>query len=392
MTAPIADAARELQPWIVERRRHLHRNPELSFHEAKTAAFVAGELRALGLEPRATGIGGNHGLCAEIHPAGGPTAEAIALRADMDALPIQELSGLPFQSQVPGVSHMCGHDAHTTMLLGATRLLNERRGELPRTVRLFYQAAEEKFPGGARDIVAAGLLEGVRMVFGLHVDPRHDTGTLHLIEGNAMAGVDEFTLHVRGKGGHAAMPHLACDPVLAAAHVITSLQQIVSRRLDPFEPGVVSVTQVSGGTAFNVIPGEVTLNGTVRSFRPDMHDFFRGEIARIAESVAAAHGCSTELIQHEGHPPLCNAPEAVARMERAGGAVLGAAGVKAGTPMMGSEDFALYSRERPACFGFLGVGAPDDTERFMVHHPKFVLDEDALWRGAAVLAAVALEG
>ncbi|MBI5154935.1 amidohydrolase [Candidatus Poribacteria bacterium] len=387
--ASIADSARAIQDWIVTRRRFLHQNPELSFQEAKTSAYVERELKWLGFTRIHTGLNGNHGICAEL--LGRDRSHCIALRADMDALPIQEETEWEFKSRAPSVSHMCGHDAHTAMLLGAARILKEREADLPCTVRFFFQGGEERFPGGARDFITAGMLDGVDSVYGLHVDPRFDTGTIHFVEGNALAGIEEFTITIRGKGGHAAYPQATDDPVLAAAHVVTALQQVVSRRTDPFEPAVVSVTQFHAGSAFNVIPSEAVLNGTVRSFRPDMHAHFGRLIRQVVENAAAGFGCTAHIDQPEGYPPLYNHPDALARMARAAEEILGE-GVCEGAPLMGSEDFSLYTRERPACFAFLGVAAPADSERYMLHHPKFHIDEDALWRGSATLSTVAMNG
>ncbi|MEQ8820019.1 MAG: M20 family metallopeptidase [Sumerlaeia bacterium] len=386
-TLPLTESAREIAPWIIERRRHLHRHPELSFHEEQTAAFVEAELRALGFEAIRTRLGGNYSLIADL--PGADPGRIVALRADMDALPIQEATEWEFQSQNPGVSHMCGHDSHTAMLLGAARLLMERRAELPQTVRFIFQGAEEKFPGGARDVIADGGLDGVERVFGLHIDPRHDVGTIRFTDGPQMAGVDEFSITVRGVGGHAAFPHVTRDPILAASHIVVALQQIVSRRTDPLEAAVVSVTQFHGGSAFNVIPGEVTLNGTIRSFRDAMHPHFRAMMAEVAENTARAFGCEADLHQDEGYPPLVNDPEANAAYRAAAREVFGEENVLVMEPVMGAEDFALYTRERPCAFAFLGCSAPHDRDRFMVHHPRFYLDEDCLWRGAAVLAGVA---
>ena len=387
---PIAKAAKAISDWIIARRRFLHEHPELSFHEEKTAEYVERELKWLGYTNIQTRLNGNYSICAEL--LGRDLDRCIALRADMDALPIGEETQWAHKSKADGVAHMCGHDAHTSMLLGAARQLKEREAELPCTVRLFFQGGEEKFPGGARDFIASGMLEGVDSVFGLHVHPLHDTGTLLLREGRLMAGVDEFTITVRGKGGHAATPHETRDPIVAASAIVLGLQQIVSRRTDPFEPAVVSIGRFHAGTAYNVIPGEATLNGTVRSFRPDMHAHYVGLIETIATNIARAHGCEADIHMPEGYPVLANDEHATEKMRAAAREVLGNEGVALAMPIMGSEDFALYARERPACFGFLGAAAPADADRHFLHHPRFHIDEDALWRGAAILAQVAMLG
>lgn len=386
----LADRARELLPWIVERRRHLHRHPELSFEEQNTATFVESELRALGIERIRTRLNGNHGLCAEI--PGRDEGSIVALRADMDALPIQEETDVPFRSSVPGVGHLCGHDAHTAMLLGVARLLVQSPEPPPSTVRLFFQGSEEKLPGGAPDFIKEGLLEGVRAIYGLHVDPRNDVGTVDLIGGHALAGVDEFTIQVVGKGGHAAFPHATHDPVLAAAHIVTALQQVVARNTDPLEPAVLSVTRIHGGEAFNVIPSRVSLNGTIRSFRNDMHAHFAALLTRTAENVAAAFGCRVEIEQPPGYPPLLNHTEVQPNVERIAASLPGIDNVLHGAPIMASEDFAYFTQEVPAFFTFLGSTTPgtEAGERHMLHHPLFRIDEDALWRGTALMASLAL--
>ncbi len=389
VTASLLGSAQAIQDWIIARRRHLHQNPELSFCEEQTSAYVEQELRSLGFTTIHARLNGNFSLCAEL--LGRDLNRCIALRADMDALPIEEQHPCDFRSTAPGVSHMCGHDAHTAMLLGAARLLKEREADLPCTVRLFFQGGEEKAPGGARDFIESGMLEGVDAIYGLHVDPRHDTGTIHFIEGPAMAGVDEFTISIIGKGGHAAFPHENHDPVLAAANVIMALQQIVSRTVDPFDPTVVSVTSIHGGEACNVTPPEVILKGTYRSFHVDLHDHFGGLVSNIAHNVAEGFGCMAETTIIQGYPPLHNHPTALHRMREAAREFF-PDGIADGKPMMGSEDFAFYTHVVPGCFAFLGVAHPADEDRYMLHHPKFHLDEDALFRGTAILAKMALNG
>jgi amidohydrolase len=383
----VAASAFAIQDWIVARRRMIHENPELAFHEEKTSALVEKELRSLGYQNITTRLNGNWGLCAEL--LGRDRERCIALRADMDALPIQEEWDLPFRSKNPGVAHLCGHDAHTSMLLGAARILKEREAELPCTVRLFFQGAEECIPGGARDFVEAGMLEGVDEIYGLHVDPLEDTGTLHTCVGPMMAGVGNFNITLRGRGGHAAAPHMSNDVVLAASHVVVALQQIISRRLRPTIPGVVSVTRINGGTASNVIPEVVTLEGTYRSYDADMHTFYPDAIREIATLTAQAFGCTAEVAITEGYPVLVNHADAVKRMWAVGREVMNGEMHEA-EPRMGAEDFAVYGGIVPACFAYLGVAHPADNERFNVHHPRFHLDEDALWRGSAVLATLAL--
>lgn len=382
----IGAAAMAIQDWIVARRRFLHQNPELSFREEQTAKYIERELKWLGFTRIHTRLSGNYSICAEL--LGRDRGRCVALRADMDALPIQEETESPYKSRVDGVSHMCGHDAHTAMLLGAARILKEREADLPRTVRFFFQGAEELPPGGALDFLNAGMLEGVDEVFGLHVKPQADTGTLQLVDGRYLAGVELIDIHIIGKGGHAAIPHDTRDPVLAACHVVTAFQQVVSRLEDPFQPSVLSLTSIHGGEAFNVIPNEVTLKGTLRSFRVNMREHFLPILRRIAESVAAGFGCEARLEMSAGYPPLINDPGAAGKVRRTAADIF-PGGVEEGHPIMASEDFAHYTQHAPAAFAFLGVAAPADTERHGLHHPRFHIDEDALWRGSALLAALA---
>jgi len=387
--ASVCASAAAIQDWIVAHRRALHENPELSFHEEKTSALVERELRELGYTNITTRLNGNWGLCAEL--IGRDRQRCVALRADMDALPIEEEWDSPFRSRNKGVAHLCGHDAHTSMLLGAARILKEHEAELPCTVRLFFQGAEECVPGGARDFVETGMLEGVDEIFGLHVDPLEDTGCLLTRVGPMMAGVGNFRISISGQGGHAAAPHHANDVVLTASHVVLALQQIVSRRIDPIEAAVVSVTRIHGGTATNIIPESVVLEGTYRSYSSNIHDIYGNAIREIAEHTAHACGCTANVEIFEGYPVLVNNADAVNRM-RASGEEIMPGDVHESHMRMGAEDFAIYGHHVPACFAYLGVAHPADNERFNVHHPRFHIDEEALWRGSAVLANLALSG
>jgi amidohydrolase len=363
----VAVSAPDLVAEAVGWRRHLHRHPELSFAEHETAAFVERTLRGFGdvleLErPTATSV------VARLANGAGPT---IALRADLDALPIQEETGLEFASERPGVMHACGHDLHTAILLAVARTLVERRTELAGEVRFVFQHAEEVPPGGARELVAAGVVDGCDLVVGCHVFSKVPAGRVAVPTGPLLAAVDTFGLVVRGRGGHAAMPHTAIDPVVAAAAIITSLQQIVTREVDPLRRAVVSVTRVAAGTADNVIPESVELGGTVRTFEPQVQAQVRAAIERIATGVAAAHRCEAELRYEEGYAATVN---------DAGAAALVARNVDPDRlidiePVMGGEDFSAYGAVAPACFFVVGAGGPDAHPH---HHPRFVVDEAAI--------------
>ena len=382
----LAEEAKALQPWISERRRHLHQNPELSFQEEKTAQFVREQLTAIGLKPSDPVAPGKYGFYTEIRSSRNP-GQYILLRADMDALPIKEESETEFKSRVEGVGHLCGHDAHTSMLLGAVRLLKKHEAELPYSVRFVFQHAEEVSPGGAKDFVEAGLTKDVIGCFGLHVSPRLPSGYFGLRPGEAMAMVGQFDVVMRGRGGHGAAPQEAIDPMPASAAAILALQQIVSRRIAPIEPAVVSVCWIKGGSASNVIPDEIQFGGTMRTFIPE-----RGpELCRMIEDVinhtAKAYSCTANVVTSLSYPPVINDARAVDASREAISAMFGAqAGVEV-PKVMGAEDFAYFAQARPSSFVFLGV-LPEGETFYPLHHARFLPDEQQLWKGSALLAAM----
>ncbi len=366
-------------PDIVAWRRHLHAHPELSFEEHETARFVEERLREFGsLElsrPTPTSV------VARLRCGEGPT---LALRADMDALPIEEETGLDFASTRPGVMHACGHDGHTAVLLGVARTLVERRDELAGEVRFLFQHAEELPPGGARELVAAGALDGVDAVVGCHLFALLEAGTVGVPEGPFMAAPDTFALTVRGRGGHAAMPHTSVDPIATAAQIVSGLQHVVSRETSPIERAVVSVTKIHGGTADNVIPETVELGGTVRTFTRGVQDATRAAIERIATGIAEAHGCTAELRYEEGYLAVSNDPEVAALVRRN----VEPDRLREVEPVMGGEDFSAYQQVVPGCFFVVGAGGPD---RFPHHHPRFTIDEQALPVAHDVFVRTALD-
>jgi len=370
-----ADVATDLVRW----RRHLHAHPELSYQEHETSRFVEETLRDLdGLEisrPTATSV------LARLRIGDGPT---LALRADMDALPVAEASGVDFASTRPGVMHACGHDAHTAVLLGVARTLAARRDELAGEVRFLFQHAEELPPGGARDLIAAGALEGVDAIVGAHVFSLVESGKVAVPVGPFMAAPDTFEIVVRGRGGHAAMVHTAVDPVVAAAQVVVNLQHIVSREVKAMLPAVVSVTRIAGGTANNVIPEQVVLGGTVRTFDRAVQEQIRAAVERIASGVAAAHRCTADLTYDEGYGATVN---------DAGVAALVARNVEPERltelePVMGGEDFSAYQQIVPGCFFIVGAGGDGAAPH---HHPRFAIDEAALPVAHDVFVRTALD-
>ena len=382
----LADA-RALETTLSNWRRHLHAHPELSGHEANTATYVAAALREMGLEPRER-VGGMYGLTVDLGPAEGAR---VALRADMDALPIQEQTGLLYASRTPGVMHACGHDAHTAMLLGAARLLSARRGALRRPVRLIFQPAEEQPPGGAQPMIDAGVLDGVERAYGLHIWSEMPVGTLGTRAGVFMASTDEFDILIRGRGGHAAMPQQCVDPIVVGAQVVVALQSIISRSIAMTDSAVVSVTQFIGGTARNIIPEEVRLAGTVRTLSEGTRAAVQRRLREIVEGVARAHGAEAQIEVRAGYPALVNDADAVeSALAAARGLGIAGESILQLAAQGGGEDFAYYARRVPSAFVFLGARNEAKGCVYAHHHPRFNIDEDALPLGAALLAALAM--
>ncbi len=390
MSAALLAEAERLAPRLVEWRRDLHRHPELGFEVHRTAAFVAERLGALDIEVR-PGIA-RTGLAGLLRASSG-TGGAVMLRADMDALPVQEVEGRDYGSTVPGRMHACGHDGHTAMLLGAAEILASRRRQLTRDVVLCFQPAEEG-QGGAREMIRDGLLEiaEIEAAYGLHLWSPFPAGTLHVRPGPTMAAQDEFTARIVGKGGHGALPHQARDPILAAAQAVTALQSVVSRSIDPIQPAVVTVGSLHAGHAPNVIPGEAVLEGTMRSFDQDVRETLRKRVLEVFEGTAAAAGCSLEFDLRKGYPAVVNDAAAAARVDRVARALLGDERVFEPAPLAAAEDFAYFLERVPGAFAFLGAGNPERGITAPHHSPEFDIDESVLPVGAALLAALALDG
>ena len=389
MSAELLQEARDLQDWIVGLRRELHRHPELMFDLPRTSALVRRELDSLGIQYRHPVA--DCGVVATLGDGDGP---CVALRADMDALPIEEEADVDFRSEIPGQMHACGHDCHTAMLLGAARILKTRESEIRGTVKLLFQPAEEGGGGGLR-MCDEGALENpkVERAFGIHVFAQIPTGVIASRAGTLLASAGTLEIVVEGRGGHAAMPHLTVDPVATAARIVCELQTIVARELDPTVPGVVSVTTVHGGDAFNVIPSSVTMTGTIRSLTSDGLKFLQERVRAIAEGTAAAHRC-TARVSFPGldYPATVNDAASWALARQVGAELLGdRAVVEMPSPIMGGEDFSYVLERVPGCFVVLGVGNREIGATESVHHPKFKADEAALPIGAAMHAAYALE-
>jgi amidohydrolase len=380
--------AQGLSDTLVDLRRDFHRHPELAFQEHRTARRVAERLAALGIAVR-TGVG-KTGVVGDLGHAG----PRIALRADMDALPIQEANEVPYASQVPGVMHACGHDVHVACLLGAAELLAREAaaGRLPGQVRFLFQPAEEAQDdeglSGAMRMVDEGAMEGVDAVLGLHVWSEDPVGTIHLREGAASAYPDKFDLVVKGQEAHGAFPHRGVDAISLAAQVITALETVVSRRLDPTKGKVVTVGTIQGGTKDNIMAGQVAMTGTIRTFEPETRETLFAELERAC-NVARALGGDYELTIHPGYIPVVNDPTLTALVRQVGADLLGAENVAMAPLQMGGEDFSYFAEEAPGCFFFIGGATPGQPMR-LHHHPRFDVDERCLPLGAALLAEAAV--
>jgi len=378
----IVRMARELGEYVIERRRDFHMYPELKYEEYRTSEAVASELRKSGYEVRRAAGTGVIGVlrCGE-----GPV---VALRADMDALPIQEENDVPYRSRVPGKMHACGHDAHTAMLLGAARILASIKGSLKGTIKLIFQPAEEGGLG-AKKIVEEGHLDDVDAVFGIHVSADLPAGCVGVKEGPLLAAADSFTVRIRGKGGHGAAPHQAIDPVVAAADIINAYQKVVSREVSHLNPVIISVTQVTAGTTFNVIPQEAVMRGTIRTLDEDTRTYVLRRMKEVTEGYAKAMRCSGEFIIEPDHvPATINDPE-LAEFAKEVIKSVGIAELAEVKPMMISEDFSFYTTKAKGLFIILGTRNEEKGITYPHHHPKFDVDESALYIGTAIHALLA---
>lgn len=383
MTQTKDDTHAALMQEVVAWRRHLHEHPELSFQEHETARFVQEQLQKLPnltlSRPTETSV------LAVLKGKAGP-GKTVLLRADMDALPIEEEADVPFKSKRAGVMHACGHDGHTAMLLGAAKILSAQPEELRGEVRFIFQHAEESFPGGASQVVAAGIMDGVDVVVGEHLMSQVPTGVVVLREGPLLAASDAFDVTIQGKGGHGANPHETVDPVVIAAQVVLALQTVVSRQLDPIDTAVVTVAQIHGGTANNVIPDTVTLGGTVRSFDQGVRQQLRERIEAIIRGVCNTYGATYTLEYRFGYAATINDPATTQALHKMAKETLPEATLHEGKPNMGSEDFSAYLGKAPGTFIIVGAGGPGAAPH---HHPKFTIDERALEHGVKLYVGAA---
>ncbi|MBL0341419.1 MAG: amidohydrolase [Bacteroidetes bacterium] len=374
---------------VIASRRHLHMHPELSFHEVKTSEFVWNKLEEIGIADKQH-IAGT-GIVALIKGKN-PDKKTVALRADMDALPIVEANDVPYKSQNAGVMHACGHDAHTSSLLGAARILNDLKGEFEGTIKLIFQPGEEKLPGGASMMIKEGVLENPTPngVIGQHVMPMIDAGKVGFRSGVYMASTDEIYVTVKGKGGHGAMPHLNIDPVLIAAHLIVALQQIVSRNANPIMPSVLSFGKIIANGATNVIPNEVYIEGTFRTLDEKWRDEAHRKIIKLAHAVVEGMGGTVDFEIRKGYPVLVNNPELTANSKKAAQEYLGKENVLDLDIWMAAEDFAFYSQQSRACFYRLGTRNESRGIISSVHTPTFDIEEKALETGMGLMSWLAL--
>jgi amidohydrolase len=387
----IKELARIYHSETIAIRRHLHTHPELSGEERETAAFVARTLTKLGITFR-EGVGG-FGIVADI-PGLDPTSRCIALRADMDALPITETGDKSYISQNPGVMHACGHDAHTAALLGAARILSELRDQFPGTVRLIFQPSEERYPGGAKAMIAEGALENPcpDMIFGAHVYPELPAGMAGMHAGPYMASTDEIYLTVKGKGGHGATPEKNIDPVVTGAHILVALQQVVSRLAPPNIPTVLSFGRFIADGRTNIIPHEARLEGTIRTFDEGWRAMAHQHITRIAQQTAETMGATCEVFIDHGYPFLVNNPEVTEIARSLAKEYLGEEQVKEIPQRMTAEDFAYYSQKIPACFYRIGIRNEEKGITANLHTPEFDLDEKSLETASGLMAWLGVAG
>ncbi|MDC3413753.1 amidohydrolase [Aquibacillus sp. 3ASR75-11] len=364
---------------MVKTRRYLHQYPEPSFYETKTAQYIANTYDELGI-PYEKNVGGN-GVVATLQ--GGKPGKKIALRADFDALPIQDQKDVPYKSKIDGVMHACGHDGHTAALLGIAKAAKKFQDQIPGTIVFLHQHAEELAPGGAKPIIETGILDDVEAVFGTHLWTPAPYGVIQSSSKEFMAGADRFEIKVQGQGGHGGLPHQTKDAIVIASQLITNLQQIVSRRLDPLGTAVLSIGTFEAGDAFNIIADSAMLTGTVRTFDTDIQDQIIDEMEKIIKGTCASYGAFYEFSYEKGYPPVVNHPEDVELVFRAARDTSGVEKVEEIAPVMPGEDFAYYIQNKPGAYFF--TGAQKEGHNYPHHHPKFDFDERAMALGAKTL-------
>lgn len=389
MTDKILSLSRKILPDIIKIRRQLHQRPELAFEEVATGKLIASELSKLGIRPK-RGVG-RTGLVGILKGSG--NSGVVGLRADMDALPISEASGVSFESRNSGVMHACGHDSHMAMLLGAARILSLMKDQLPGTVKFIFQPSEEKNPGGAPSMIRDGALKDpdVDVIFGQHITTDLPTGKLGFRAGPLMASADEIYITVLGRGGHGAKPHEAIDPVVISAQVIMALQGIITRMKDPLEPSVLTIGSIHGGTATNIIPDSVRLSGTLRTMNESWRKKALALIERTAVECARGLGGDCKVEVSHGYPVLINSEYETGLARDTAAALFGKGASKIVAPQMGAEDFAYFLQKVPGSFWWVGAANKEIGAIASIHSARFKVDESAFMYGSALLASVAIE-
>lgn len=385
----IRSKAKEYFPDVQEIRHYIHSNPELSFEEHNTAAFISKKLTEYGIEHE-TGVAGT-GVIGLIKGKN-PDKKCIALRADMDALPIKEENDVPYKSKNDGVMHACGHDVHSSCLLGIARILNDLKDEWEGSVKLIFQQGEEKLPGGASLLIKAGVLENPKpeAIFALHVYPHLPSGVVGFRGGQYMASTDEIYITINGKGGHAALPHKAVDPIAIGAQVITGLQQVVSRKGNPIIPTVLTFGKIEAGFATNVIPDKLELWGTLRTMNEEWRAEAHSLIKEFTTKTCEAYGATADVNIPQGHASLFNDPEVTDKAQNWATEFLGEDNVKTLDIRMTGEDFSFYTLHMPGCFFRLGTNKNDEEFTASVHNAKFNIDEEAMITGVGTMAWIAI--
>ncbi|MGC5327386.1 amidohydrolase [Brevibacillus sp. SYSU BS000544] len=373
---------------MINWRRHFHQYPELSFQEEKTPALIAEILRDLGVDEIREGVGGR-GVVGVLR--GSQPGRTVALRADFDALPIQDQKDVPYKSQVPGVMHACGHDAHTATLLGLATVFAKHRDQIKGNIVFIFQHAEEENPGGAIAMVEDGALDGVDAIFGAHLWSMAPMGKVWIAPGPIMANVDDFTIEVKGKGGHGAIPQETVDSIVIGSQIVMNLQTIASRNVSPLDNVVVTIGTFHAGDNFNVIADSCKMTGTVRSFLPEVRDLAEKRLHEIVQGTAAMMGGSATVEYDRGYPAVINYEQEAEMVRQAAVSTVGEAHVDRMVPTMGGEDFSYYLQKVPGAFVFIGAGNPEKGAEYPHHHPRFDIDEKSMLNSAEVLGRSALQ-
>jgi amidohydrolase len=376
----MAISHKELNDYIISKRRYFHENPELSFQESSTVAYLKKELESMGLNVTEVPKGG---IFADL--VGGRPGNSVAVRADIDALPVTEENDLPYVSRNRGVMHACGHDAHMAMLLGVIRMAVASKNELSGKIRFMFQRAEERPPGGAVSLISGGVLNGMDFVIGQHVMSTIPAGKVALFPREAMANADEFTIRIHGKGGHGSAPHETVDALMISALYIAEAQTIVSRMIDPQEAGVVTFGTINSGYRYNIIAAHSEMTGTVRTFSEGVRKTIRESLEKLLSRICEAYGATYEFHYEEGYPAVINSPQVTDIIGKAAEEILGKSALLYPKPSMGGEDFAYYLQKIPGAFYFLGVGNQEKGITSPQHSPTYNVDEDALLNGSSLL-------